>query len=96
MHFLLAIAYGLLIGWIVQRLTLRSYTATLTVGAAIGLAIYLVNFYLVASFVFEWFAMARNWVSLVTHVMFGLVTAWAYRVLANPHSEDMTSRHAEL
>lgn len=32
---------------------------------------------------FEWFAMARNWVSFVTHVLFGLATAWAFVALAH-------------
>ncbi|MGE3597129.1 MAG: hypothetical protein AB7N70_16410 [Dehalococcoidia bacterium] len=83
-HFPLSILYGLLIGAVVQRTSMRSYMGALTEGAAIGLVIYLVNFYFIASFAFEWFAMARNWVSLVTHAMFGLVTAWAFLGLAEP------------
>ena len=83
-HFPLSIVYGLVIGGIVQRTTMRSYTGALTEGAAIGLVIYLVNFHLIASFAFEWFAMARNWVSVVSHILFGLVTAWAYLALAEP------------
>lgn len=83
-HFILSIAYGLLIGAVVQRTSMRSYTRALVEGAAIGLAIYLVNFYLIASFAFQWFAMARNWVTLVTHILFGLVTAWAFLGLAEP------------
>lgn len=79
-HFLLSIVYGVVIGWVVSGM--GSGRAALT-GAAIGLAIYLINFYGVASVVFEWFAMARNWVSFVTHVLFGLVTAWAYVALAH-------------
>lgn len=78
-HFPLSILYGIVIGWIVQRM---SRTGALLAGAAIGLAIYLINFYGIASFAFEWFAMARNWVSLVTHVLFGLVTAWAFVALS--------------
>jgi uncharacterized membrane protein YagU involved in acid resistance len=80
-HFPLAIVYGLLIGALVQRTTMRSYTGALTEGAAIGLVIYLVNFYFIASF-----AMARNWVSVVTHILFGLVTAWAFLGLVEPQS----------
>lgn len=83
-HFPLSIVYGLLIGALVQRTTMRSYAGALSEGAGIGLLIYLVNFYFIASFAFEWFAMARNWVSLVTHMMFGVVTAWAFLALAEP------------
>jgi hypothetical protein len=42
-----------LIGALVQRTTMRSYTGALTEGAAIGLVIYVVNFYFIASFAFE-------------------------------------------
>lgn len=82
-HFPLSIIYGLLIGVVVRRTT-RSNAGVLAEGAAIGLAIYFVNFYLVTSFAFEWFAMARNWVSLITHVMFGVVTAWTFFRLSTP------------
>jgi hypothetical protein len=85
-HFPLSVAYALLIGAVVGR-TSRSDAGALVEGAAIGLAIYIVNFYLIASFAFEWFAMARNWVSLVTHVLFGLVTAWAFLRFSRPAAD---------
>ena len=91
-HFPLSIIYGLLIGALVQRTTMRSYTGALTEGAAIGLVIYLVNFYFIASFAFEWFAMARNWISVVTHILFGLVTAWAFLALAEPQPRAALAR----
>lgn len=79
-HFPLSIVYGIIIAWIVRSLPTGR---AILVGAVIGVAIYLINFYGVASFVFEWFANARNWVSFVTHMMFGLVTAWAFVALAH-------------
>jgi len=85
-HFPLSMVYGVVIGWIVQRTARYNYTRALAEGAVIGLAIYLVNFHLIASFVFEWFAMARNWVSVVAHLIFGLATAWAYLALAQPRA----------
>lgn len=78
-HFLLSAVYGIIIGWIARLVTPGR---ALLVGAAIGLAIYLVNFYGIASVVFEWFSMARNWVSITAHLIFGLVTAWAFVALA--------------
>ncbi|MFW6078500.1 MAG: hypothetical protein ACODAE_02695 [Gemmatimonadota bacterium] len=77
-HFALSIIYGIVLAWLIFRL---NRTAALLVGAAFGLAIYLVNFYGFTA-VFPWFADARNWVSVVAHIAFGLVAAWAYVALA--------------
>lgn len=78
-HFPLSAVYGVVFAAIVRSM---ESTKALITGAVLGLAIYLINFYGVASFMFEWFAMARNWVSLTTHVLFGLATVWAYLALA--------------
>jgi len=34
-----------------------------------------------AAALFPWFAMARNWISIVSHIAFGLVLAWSYMAL---------------
>jgi len=73
---MLAIAFA----WLVSRRHL-SLGVTLALGAAFGLLIYLVNFYPVAAMLFPWFAMARNWVTISSHIVFGLVLAWAYIAL---------------
>lgn len=91
-HFPLAIVYGLLIGWAVTRVTPARLGGTLVLGAVIGLAIYLVNFYVVTGFAFEWFAMARNWVSTLAHMIFGLATAWAFFGLAKPEAGTAVER----
>ena len=51
------------------------FGVALAVGAAFGLAPYLINFYGMTA-LFPWFANARNWVSIFAHVMFGLIAAW--------------------
>lgn len=91
-HFPLSIVYGLLTGWIVTSFTPGRPGGTLVLGAVIGLAIYLVNFHVVPTFAFEWFAMARNWVSVVAHMTFGLATAWAFFALAKPRSGTAVDR----
>ena len=80
-HFPLALAYGLIIGWIVHRL---GPTLASVAGLLIGFAIYLVNFYPIAAAAFPWFAMARGWVSAVAHMIFGLAAAGAYAALRRP------------
>jgi uncharacterized membrane protein YagU involved in acid resistance len=77
-HFVLSIAFALVLALIAARV---GFGAALGLGAAFGLILYLVNFYGFTA-IFPWFAMARNWVSVVAHVLFGLIAAWAYKRLA--------------
>jgi len=78
-HLPLSIIYGLILGWIVHRLEMGT---ALLVGAAFGLmAVYFVNFYLIAPLLFPWFVEARNWISIAAHVLFGMVAAGAYVAL---------------
>lgn len=85
-HFVLSIVFALVLALLIARL---GFGAALAVGAAYGLALYVVNFYGMTA-IFPWFAMARNWVSIFAHVMFGLIAAWWYRARAHPAVE----RHA--
>lgn len=82
-HFMLSIVYGLILGPSVRRMGMG---AALLTGAVFGfVAVYLVNFYLIAPMLFPWFVEARNWVSLVAHVLFGMAVAGAYVMLRNRH-----------
>lgn len=53
----------------------------LVIGAVFGLAIYVLNFYVIAPMAFPWFVMARNWISAFSHIMFGVVFGLAYVAL---------------
>lgn len=53
----------------------------LVLGAVFGLAIYVLNFYVITPFAFPWFVMARNWISAFSHIMFGVVIGMAYVAL---------------
>lgn len=79
-HIPLSIVYGLAGAWLVHRF---DWPGALAVGAAFGLAIYLVNFYPIAAALFPWFAMARNAVSVFAHVMFGAILGVSYIALRN-------------
>ncbi len=75
-HFPLSIVYGLILGWAVHRLEMG---AALLAGAAFGLiAVYAVNFHLIAPMAFPWFVDAQNWISVLAHVIFGVVLAGSY------------------
>lgn len=73
-HFALSALIGLV--WALRFGRLGMLPA-LVVGAVLGLLIYVVNFYGMTA-VFPWFAMARGWVAILSHVVFGLVLAAAY------------------
>lgn len=80
-HVILSILLSVVFAWVLSRWRL-SAAAAVALGGAFGLLVYLVNFYPVAAILFPWFAMARNWISIISHVAFGAVLAWAYLALA--------------
>jgi uncharacterized membrane protein YagU involved in acid resistance len=86
-HFVLSIVLGLIWGLIGGRF---SGATALAAGGAFGLIIYLVNFYGMTA-VFPWFAMARNWVTILAHIIFGLSLAGVYLKLAKPSPQMSAS-----
>lgn len=80
-HFVLSIVLGLLGAWLVQRFDRGGGAIA---GAVLGLAIYLVNFHVIAPAMFPWFTGAQNWVSVLAHVLFGAVLGAAYVGLRRP------------
>ena len=74
-HFILAVVYAFVFTWIAFRWSLG---IAMFAGAIFGLALYIINFYGL-TLVFPWFAMARNLVSIFSHLVFGLVLAWSYK-----------------
>ena len=77
-HMMLSIVIGIGFAFIARRFSLVMAVA---VGAGIGLALYVVNFYGMTAF-FPWFAMARNTISIVSHIAFGMVLGLSYQRLA--------------
>lgn len=76
-HFILSIIYAIIIGWLCRS---RTMGISIAIGAGFGLAIYFINFYGFTT-LFPWFAMARNWVSVFAHLVFGITTAWAFKTI---------------
>jgi hypothetical protein len=74
-HFALSIAYALALSVFIARL---STPLSLLAGAAFGLLLYAINMY-GFTFVFPWFAAARDWITAATHVVFGIVAAAVYK-----------------
>lgn len=77
-HLMLSIVIG--VGF---ALVARRYGMVMAVvaGAVLGLGLYIVNFYGFTA-IFPWFAMARNMISIMSHIAFGAVLGLSYRMLA--------------
>jgi hypothetical protein len=86
-HFALAIGLALILSLIIASFSLDSSMGMASlVGATFGVAVYLINFYGMTQF-FPWFAEARNWVSVLVHIVFGIVAADMYMRLERRASD---------
>ena len=84
-HYVLGIVFGLVLAVIIAPFHLDSSSGmALSVGAAFGVALYLLNFYGMVRF-FPWFADMRGWETLVAHMIFGMSAALIYRKLERPN-----------
>jgi hypothetical protein len=77
-HLPLAFVYGRLIGRLVRDV--RPFAAV-AIGAAFGLAMYGLNFELIAPKAFSWFEASRGAITLFDHALFGAVAAAAFVLL---------------
>jgi hypothetical protein len=77
-HMLLAIFYGVILAFIVANLDTG---VAVVVGAVYGLVLYFINFYGFTRW-FPWFAEARDWISIFTHIVQGGLVAYLYKVFA--------------
>lgn len=84
LHFFLSVVYAIIFALIFGRLQLGPALLT---GAGAGLVLYLVNFYGFTA-LFPWFATARNWVVVLDHLIFGVVTAWSYVAMIHSHTHE--------
>lgn len=80
LHFMLSINYAIIVGWLCRKLSMGT---SILIGAVFGLAIYIINFYGFTAF-FPWFAMARNWISIFAHIMFGIIAILSFKKMYPP------------
>lgn len=73
-HFALSISYALAPALMTARL---SAGPAIVAGALYGLGIYIVNLY-GFTLLFPWFSVARDWVTLLTHIVFGMGLTGGY------------------
>ena len=68
-HMVLSIVYGMVFGALAAR-TLRGQMAYVGLGSLLGLALWLVNFYVIAPMAFPWFLEANPIVQFIAHTFF--------------------------
>lgn len=77
-HFVISITYSLILACLIYRLGM---TLSLLAGGIYGLILYGINMYGV-TLVFPWFSEVRDWITILTHVVFGISIAATYKILA--------------
>jgi len=87
-HFALSITYTLLPALLATRLPAG---LAIVAGALYGLGIYVVNMYGFTA-LFPWFSIARDWVTLVTHLLFGIGLSAGCWWFAQRHSKPRMMR----
>lgn len=73
-HFGLSFILAFLFAFMARGRTIGMVTM---MGAIFGLVLYLVNFYGMTE-VFPWFVMARGWIGIFAHIMYGTVLGLVY------------------
>ncbi|HZV54844.1 MAG TPA: sodium:proline symporter [Rhodocyclaceae bacterium] len=81
-HFSLSIAYGLILARLIGRLRVRH---ALAAGGYYGMALYLINLHGFTA-IFPWFTVARDWITVLTHIAFGTSLAGCYLALRSHQS----------
>lgn len=76
-HFALSMIYSIILTWFISRCGMLF---ALLVGVLYGLVLFEVNMY-GFTMMFPWFAEARDWITLVTHAVFGGSCAVIYKAL---------------
>ena len=77
-HFSLSVVYSMILAMFIAR---RSLVVSIFVGVEFGLILFGVNMY-GFTLIFPWFEEARDWITVVAHLVFGIVAAAMYRVLS--------------
>ena len=77
-HFSLSVIYSMILASFIVR---NGMAVSIFVGIEFGFVLFGVNMY-VFTLIFPWFEEARDWITLVAHLVFGVVAAAMYRMLS--------------
>lgn len=76
-HVVISMGYGLILAFLIYRLGL---VRAIVLGSIYGLAVYVINMYGM-TLLFPWFSAARDWITILTHAVFGFSVAAVYKGL---------------
>ena len=76
-HVVISMGYGLILAFLIYRLCLAR---AIVAGSICGLAVYVINMYGM-TLLFPWFSAARDWITILTHAVFGFSVAAVYKGL---------------
>lgn len=77
-HFAISITYSLILACLISRLEMA---LSLLVGSIFGLILYGINMYGL-TLIFPWFWEARDWITILAHIVFGISMAGTYKAFA--------------
>jgi len=77
-HGILSVIYAYALSYLIYHV---QKSTAIWIGLGFGLALYLINFFIFTA-AFPWFAEARNWITILAHLVFGGASAWSYKLLA--------------
>jgi len=88
-HMIMSLIYARVLASIVHGMPAER---AIIIGAGFGAILYAINFYAFTSF-FPWFAVSRGWITLFSHVVFGVLAAGVYEWLTatrrQPHKAPL-------
>lgn len=75
-HFATSIMFGIVVAFLIRNLATG---AAIVVAITAALLLYGFVFYIMTAGPWPWFAMGRNWVNIMTHIVFGAIVGWWYK-----------------
>lgn len=80
-HLIMSLIYARILAAIIHGM---STERAISIGAGFGAVLYAINYYAFTNF-FPWFAVSRGWITLFSHVVFGMLAAGVYEWLTMPN-----------
>lgn len=79
-HFVISIIYSLILARLISCL---GRISSILAGGVYGIILYVINMYVI-TIVFPWFSEVRDWITIFTHVVFGISIAATYKEFIKP------------
>lgn len=79
-HMIMSLIYARILAAIIHGMAAER---AMLFGAGFGACLYAINYYAFTNY-FPWFAVSRGWITLLSHVVFGVLAAGVYEWLTAP------------